>query len=114
MPKISMKSFQVPILSVFFFLITLAAPVIDFTFNNSGTCSGTPITFNPSVSGDNPFTYLWDFGDGTSATASNPSHTYTALGCGFQNFTVELKVTDRNGVSSRISKVVQVVLVRIM
>lgn len=131
MAKISTKSFQVPILSVFFFLITLtviggdfdrgkmpvlnkmkvtslAAPVIDFTFNNSGTCSGTPITFNPSVSGDNPFTYLWDFGDGTSATASNPSHTYTALGCGFQNFTVELKVTDRNGVSSRISKVVSV------
>jgi hypothetical protein len=47
-----------------------------------------------------------DFGDGGSATASN--HTYTALGCGFQNFTVVLKVTDRNGLSSTISKVVSV------
>lgn len=130
MAKISSKSFQVSILSVIFFLISTVGigrdlhrcdipiskevewssivPAIDFTFNNSGTCSGTPITFNPSVSGDNPFTYLWDFGDGSSATSSNPSHIYTALGCGFQNFTVILKVTDRNGLSNIISKVVSV------
>ena len=27
-----------------------------------------------------PITYSWDFGDGTSSTASNPTHTYTHAG----------------------------------
>ncbi len=78
----------------------VAASVVDFTFNNDNSCSGTPITFVPQVSGDAPFTYEWDFGDGTTSTNSNPTHTFTALGCGTQTFSVKLTVKDRNGIST--------------
>lgn len=82
----------------------VAPPNVDFTFTNDGACSGAPVSFNPVVSGGAaPYKYVWNFGDGTpNATESNPSHSYTALGCGFQNFNVTLTVTDANGeVNSR-------------
>jgi PKD repeat protein len=43
-----------------------------------------------------PTAWLWDFGDGTSSTASNPIHTYTEPG----TFTVSLKVTNSAGSST--------------
>ncbi len=39
--------------------------------------------------------YLWDFGDGTTSTVQNPSHTYITGG----NFTVKLTVTGPGGSS---------------
>jgi parallel beta-helix repeat protein len=36
---------------------------------------------------------LWDFGDGSSSSEANPSHTYTSVG----NFQVMLTVTDNDG-----------------
>jgi PKD repeat protein len=43
------------------------------------------------VSGNPPFTYNWDFGDGTPAsTSANPSHLYTSAG----TFDATLTVTD--------------------
>ena len=44
-----------------------------------------------------PITYAWDFGDGTSSTTSNPTHTYTQAG----RYVVRLTVSD--GVNSSIS-----------
>lgn len=84
------------------------APIVDFTFNNNNSCSDTPITFNPNVSGDAPYTYVWDFGDGTTSTDSNPTHSFTALGCGVQSFNVKLTVKDSNGLSNSIIKTVSV------
>ncbi|OUL62347.1 PKD domain-containing protein [Flavobacterium sp. AJR] len=83
-------------------------PNVDFNFTNDGTCSGTPVTFNPVVSGNTPFTYKWDFGDGSTSTNSNPSHLFNAVGCGFQNFSVSLTVTDVNGDSNTVTKVISV------
>lgn len=37
-----------------------------------------------------PLTYLWDFGDGTTSSAANPSHTYVAAG----SYTARLTVSD--------------------
>lgn len=65
------------------------------------TISGRPISGKPplnvsfvsTVTGDQnktPFSYLWNFGDGTSSTEENPLHTYTATG----QYTVTLTVTD--------------------
>ncbi|GAB3203142.1 glucose/arabinose dehydrogenase [Pontibacter aydingkolensis] len=53
-------------------------------------------------------TYEWDFGDGSAkVTTANPSHTFTSLEVGKQ-FTVKLKVTDAEGLSSTATLVVSV------
>ncbi|TDO73681.1 PKD domain-containing protein [Flavobacterium chryseum] len=76
----------------------IVPPTVDFNFTNDGACSGTPVTFTPIIGGVGPFKYVWNFGDGTpNSTETSPSHSYTALGCGFQNFNVTLTVTDANG-----------------
>ncbi len=87
---------------------TIVAPIVDFDFNNDNECSGTPITFTPTVTGDAPFTYVWDFGDGNTSTSSNPTYAFTELGCGFQNNNVTLTVTDVNGASSSVTKVISI------
>ena len=48
--------------------------------------------------GGGPLTYLWEFGDGTTSTAANPSHTYTEPTT--RTFTARLTVTNQSGLSS--------------
>jgi outer membrane protein assembly factor BamB len=53
-----------------------------------------PVQFTGSVYGGEPgFTWLWDFGDGTTSTDQNPLYTYTTLG----QHPVTLTVTDNTG-----------------
>lgn len=57
------------------------APDADFTTPSFISCNGT---FNfTDLSGFAPDTWSWDFGDGGSSSAQNPSHTYTAVGAYF-------------------------------
>ncbi|MFM7063770.1 MAG: PKD domain-containing protein, partial [Actinomycetes bacterium] len=54
------------------------------------------VLFSSAGSGDTDGaiqSYRWDFGDGTSSTQANPSHTYSAAGV----YTAVLKVTDDAG-----------------
>ena len=44
----------------------------------ASVCAGAPVIFTNSSIGAN--SYSWDFGDNTSATAENPSHTYSSVG----------------------------------
>src|SRR6478672_1537623 len=84
-------------------------PIVDFTFTNDNTCSGTTIQFTSTVTGDGPFTYSWNFGDASPiVTTANPTHVFTSLGCGTQNFTVTLIVTDVNNLSTTKVKTVVV------
>jgi len=73
--------------------ITNANPVVNAGPNQT-VSENSPVTFSGSFSdagtGDT-HTFLWDFGDGTTSTASlTPTHTYAAPG----TFTATLTVTD--------------------
>ncbi|WP_033443064.1 PQQ-dependent sugar dehydrogenase [Saccharothrix sp. NRRL B-16314] len=62
------------------------------------TSGSAPLTVNFSSAGSSDpeggaLTYSWNFGDGTTSTAANPSHTYTANG----QYQVTLTVTDTGG-----------------
>lgn len=63
-------------------------------FTADRTQGGTPLTVNfADESTGAPTSWQWDFGDGTTATARNPSHQYTTPG----SFTVTLTVSNANG-----------------
>ncbi|RAJ05398.1 gliding motility-associated-like protein [Chitinophaga skermanii] len=66
----------------------------NFVFNNTTTAAG----------GASVASYLWEFGDGTSSTLANPTHTYTSSG----TYTVILTVTGSNGFVDAVSKSVTV------
>ena len=67
---------------------------------------GSSVSFTGSASGGaTPFTYAWDFGDGTTASGSlTPTKTYADNGI----YTVRLTVTDAQGRSSQDTAVVTV------
>jgi PKD repeat protein len=65
----------------------------------SAAASGTPttgnaplgVTFTGSATGGKaPYSFSWNFGDGSTSTAQNPNHTYSTAGA----FTATLTVTD--------------------
>jgi gliding motility-associated-like protein len=90
-------------------LITVTnPPTISFVFTNDGVCSNETIDFTSSVSGDGPFSYNWDFGDGNTSTDENPSHTYNTMGSGLQSLSVTLSVTDNNICSSSVTETLSV------
>ena len=70
------------------------APVANFSF----TTSGLTATFtDTSTDAQNNITSRsWNFGDGTTSTATNPTKTYAAAG----TYTVTETVTDAGGLSS--------------
>ena len=58
------------------------------------------VTFSSAGSSDpdgSIASYLWEFGDGATSTAANPSHTYTVPG----QYVALLTVTDNQGTSTR-------------
>ncbi|WP_052143804.1 PKD domain-containing protein [Wocania ichthyoenteri] len=84
--------------------VTVTEPIIDFTFNNAGTCAGTSVDFVSNITGSAPFTYNWSFGDGNTSTVANPTHEFDIVGCGSQNVSVTLTVTDSNGCTNSVTK----------
>ncbi|MCA8830221.1 PKD domain-containing protein [Hymenobacter pini] len=62
------------------------------------------VQFTGSASTDpegQPLSYRWDFGDGTSSTAANPAHTFTAPSAAPTAYSVQLTVTDNQGLTSQ-------------
>ncbi|MDB5195638.1 MAG: hypothetical protein JWP88_8 [Flaviaesturariibacter sp.] len=71
-----------------------------FSFNTTDTAKCQPsLTANFSSSGSIS-SYFWDFGDSTTSTQSNPSHTYTSFG----SFSVSLIGTAANGCRDTVRK----------
>jgi PKD repeat protein len=71
-------------------------PVADFSGTPTSGIAPLTVQFNDTSTGFvNPVTYLWDFGDGSTSTERNPSHSYTAYTP--ENYTVTLNVTGNYG-----------------
>ncbi|WP_321423205.1 PKD domain-containing protein [uncultured Methanobacterium sp.] len=68
------------------------APVASFTANATSGTAPLDVQFM-DTSSNNPTTWFWDFGDGATSTAQNPTHTYTTPG----TYTVTLTVTNSAG-----------------
>ncbi len=77
----------------------LGSPMADF-ISTSPDALGEPTTFANTSSGSN-LDYTWSFGDGSSSTDTNPSHTYVTTG----TFTVVLTATNLLGSDTTSSQV---------
>jgi PKD repeat protein len=72
------------------------APTANFTFSTSGlTATFTDTSTDPQGNGTIA-SRSWNFGDGGTSTATNPSRTYAAAG----TYSVTLTVTDAGGLTA--------------
>jgi len=74
----------------------------DFAYNPSSPDLGQAIAFS-DISTGKPTSWQWDFGDGATSIAQNPSHTYTTAGAQSVTLTVKAGLN-----SSSISKTISV------
>ncbi|SMC72658.1 PKD domain-containing protein [Pedobacter africanus] len=76
------------------FIRIVQPPVAAFNVNPSTLISIPDYTFNfQDESTNNPSIWEWDFGDGTTSSQRNPSHTYLDTG----TYKVTLKTTNQQG-----------------
>jgi glucose/arabinose dehydrogenase len=76
------------------------APVVNVSATPTSGPTPLDVAFSSAGSSDpegQPLTYQWTFGDGTTSTEANPTHTYTTAGA----YQVRLTVSD--GVNSSLS-----------
>lgn len=77
------------------------APVAALAATRPSVSNPYLVSFSSAGSADpagNALTYAWDFGDGTTSTAANPSHTYVTTGV--KSFLVKLTVTTTIGLTA--------------
>ncbi|MER5963523.1 lectin [Streptomyces sp. NPDC002057] len=78
------------------------APVAQAKANITSGRAPLAVTFSSAGSSDadgDALSYAWTFGDGSTSTAANPSHTYVANG----QYTATLRTTDTTGRSATAS-----------
>lgn len=61
------------------FVTVSASPIADFTSDVTSGFAPLTVSFT-DLSGGSPSAWSWDFGDGGTSTAQNPSHTYDVAG----------------------------------
>src|SRR6266567_3430837 len=82
-------------------------PVVDFSFTPTNVFTGHPANFTAThTRGTGPFSFRWDFGDGSQGTGNPVSHTYTTDG----TFTVTVTISDVFGSTGAQSHSVTVTL----
>lgn len=80
---------------------TGTTPVVAATATRPDPAQPYTVMFSSNGSrdpGGSALTYLWDFGDGSTSTAANPTHTYIATGV--STMTARLTITNVQGVSA--------------
>jgi len=85
-------------------------PIAIFTYAPEQPFKDGVVTFDASTSGDRDgsiTSYIWNFGDGNTTTATDPTitHIYTAQ----RAYIANLTVTDNDGLSHSITKLVTVI-----
>jgi gliding motility-associated-like protein len=80
-------------------LLTISKPVALFNSLDTNTCPLRPVKFTNLSTGPG-LTYTWDFGDGSSSTDANPSHSYLTEG----QFTIKLYIRDQYGCTDSSTK----------
>lgn len=90
------------------YITTTTKPTADFTVSGQAISCDTPLTvsFVNSSTGNGSLTYLWYFGDDSTSSLLNPSHTYLDSGL----FDVALVVTDQNGCKDSVMMIDQVII----
>jgi len=78
------------------------SPVAGFTYSVGNT--SLPVTVSFTNTSTNATSWLWNFGDGTSSTLQNPTHSYASAG----DFTIELKATGADGSRDSTNKVIHI------
>jgi hypothetical protein len=74
---------------------------IEFNANARNIKAGTKIYFVPTIIGGfQPYSYAWDFGDGSTSTEGAPQHAYKKKG----TYTVSVKITDDHGNSVSLTR----------
>ncbi len=81
-------------------------PVVSFTVNNAGQClTGNNFVFtNNSTISSGTLVYQWYFGDGSSVTTTNATHTYSTAG----TYIVKLVTTSNNSCKDSTTQIVVV------
>ena len=80
-------------------LVIANMPKPDFSAPITSSCK-SPLTVSFSNTSQNGIAFKWDFGDGSSSAATNPSHTYTSPG----EYNVKLIAFNNTGCSDTITK----------
>ena len=75
-------------------IVVFDAPHPGFSMGNQSGCAPLTVSFTNLTVGN--FTWLWDFGDGSTSTLANPIHTYDSTGY----FIPSLTATSVNGCSN--------------
>ena len=74
------------------YITVYSAPEADFSGTPTYGCGSLQVQFT-DLSTNNPTSWLWDFGDGSTSVDQNPSHEYTDWGA----YTVSLTATNSCG-----------------
>lgn len=69
------------------------ANIVSINVTPNPADEGTTVSFTSNVQGDNPMTYNWSLGDGSSETEGSASHKYASAG----QYTVRLRAANDAG-----------------
>jgi len=79
------------------FIIVTNPPVADFFTNTQFGTAPLLVSFSDRTRGSLPLIYFWEFGDGSTSTEQNPSHSYARNG----RYAVSLTVTNKYGTDKK-------------